>query len=359
MTWPQYSNTIIQGVSDILKSGKVNYWTGKYGRLFEEQFAKYMGLNYCVAVNSGSMALELAITALDLPPQSEIIVPARSYIATANAVLRCGHTPVFADLDYNSNINVHTVHMFMTKKTKAIIVVHIGGVPVDVELLKQHNLPIIEDCAQAHGSRLNDKTVGTFGDIATWSFCNDKAISTLGEGGMVGTNNQKYFHKIWSLKDVGRDFIKSYEIPKEPGYRWLHDHIGTNARMTEIQAFAGLCQLDQLDTFIEMRSENVERYKRILKDTDIKFPSLPSNSIASYWKLNCHSRQRDQLIQNCNFITTGSCSEMYKEKVFKKQESLTYARYFSRYAFTLLIDPTILESQIDNNGEKILECLIY
>jgi dTDP-4-amino-4,6-dideoxygalactose transaminase len=354
MSWPKYSSKILLGVNNIIKSGKVNYWTGKYGRIFEEKFAEYIGLKYCVAVNSGSMALELAIQALQLEPKSEILVPARSYIATASSILRAGHIPVFVDVDINSNISSVDVSHKITKKTKAIIVVHLGGIPADILSLKKYKLPIIEDCSQAHGSRIKDKKVGTFGDLAVWSFCTDKTISTLGEGGMIGTNNKKLFERAWSSKDVGRDYKKSYTTYTTPGYKWIHDHLGTNARMTEIQAYAGIEQLKELDNFIEIRNSNVQYYRKILEDA-VTFPLVQSTDYVSYWKLNLLSYRRKQILEQCDFCSTGSCSELYKEKVFKSNISLPMAQYFNKNSFALLIDPTILVQNIKKKGKKILE----
>ena len=261
---------------------------------------------------------------------------------------------MFVDVDINSNISSVDVSHKITKKTKAIIVVHLGGVPADILSLKKYKLPIIEDCSQAHGSRIKDKKVGTFGDLAVWSFCTDKTISTLGEGGMIGTNNKKLFERAWSSKDVGRDYKKSYTTYTTPGYKWIHDHLGTNARMTEIQAYAGIEQLKELDNFIEIRNSNVDYYKKILEDA-VTFPLVQSTDYVSYWKLNLLSYRRKQILEQCDFCSTGSCSELYKEKVFKSNISLPMAQYFNKNSFALLIDPTIMVKNIKKKGKKILE----
>ena len=341
-------NKLLSGIKDIIDSNKLNYWNGKFGKMFEETFAEYVGVKYCVAVNSGSMALEIAIKSLNLKPQSKIIVPSKSYIATASSVLRCGHIPVFADVDINGNISMASVNEIIDKEVKAIIIVHLGGVPVDVKDFKYSGVKIIEDCSQAHGSRINGKVVGSFGDIAVWSFCHNKVITTMGEGGMIGTNYKKYFDFCWSLKEVGKNINKL-------GKKLIHENIGTNARMTEVQAFFGLHQLNNLSNLIETRNKIVKTYKSLLDNTEINFPIVGSEKIVSYQKLNLISCYRDKYLK-LPFVSLGNTAELYKEPIFKKQKPLFMAKYLSESGFTISLSSNTLRKEIEENCRKIIKC---
>ena len=210
-SWPNYSFDEINKVNKIIKSGKVNYVYGKEGKKFENLFSKWIKRKYSVALTNGTVALELAIKSLKLPANSEIMVTARSFFASASVIVRAGFIPKFLDVDlFDQNILVEDIKKKISKKTKAIICVHLSGNPCQmIEILKiakKYNIKIIEDCAQAHGAEINNKKVGSFGDVAAWSFCNDKIISTLGEGGMISTNSKKIYNFINSYKDHGLSF---------------------------------------------------------------------------------------------------------------------------------------------------------
>ena len=239
--WPHYEQDEIDAVAEVLRSGKVNYWTGTQGREFEREFAESTGIKHAVFVANGTLALELALRALDLPPGSEVITTPHTFIATASAIVAVGLRPVFADIDPDSgNITPETIAAAITPRTSAVIVVHLGGWPARMpeiqELCRSHGLRLIEDCAQAHGAMIGDRHVGTFSDIAAWSFCQDKIITTGGEGGMVGTDDEALWRRMWSYKDHGKSWEAVYERDHPPGFRWLHDDFGSNWRATEMQA---------------------------------------------------------------------------------------------------------------------------
>ena len=202
--WPYYSQNEINRVSKILKSGKVNYWTGNECKNFEEVFKKKFKINYSIAVSNGTVALEAALKVLNLKKDDEVIVSCKSYQSSASAIVNIGAKPVFCDVNFNTqNIDVKYLEKKISRKTKAIICVHLGGWPCEmdklVDIAKKNSLTLIEDCSQAHGAKFNKKYVGSFGDIAVWSFCNDKIISTGGEGGMIGIKKKKKFGKKFGL----------------------------------------------------------------------------------------------------------------------------------------------------------------
>ncbi|MCB1757202.1 MAG: DegT/DnrJ/EryC1/StrS aminotransferase family protein, partial [Gammaproteobacteria bacterium] len=257
-TWPCYSDEEIEKVSSILRSGKVNYWTGEEGRLFEREFAEYIGTRYAIAIANGSLALDLIIQALGISPGDEVIVSPRTFIASVGCIVSAGAIPVFADVDPDSqNITATTVRASLTAKTKAIICVHLAGWPCDMDeimdIAKDKGLWVIEDCAQAHGATYKGRAVGSLGHVAAFSFCQDKIISTGGEGGMITTNDENLWDKIWSLKDHGKSYKAVFEQTHSPGFRWVHNSFGTNARMTEMQSAIGRIQLRRLSDWNRQR----------------------------------------------------------------------------------------------------------
>ena len=243
---------IDQKIQSVIESSA--FIGGKYVMQFEASFSNYVGASCCVGVGNGTDALEIAIEALDIPLGSEIIVPANSFIASSEAVTRSGHKVVFADVDSESYVlSIESVKNLITSKTKAIIAVHLYGHPCDMDeltkLAKKHGIYIIEDCAQAHGARYKDKPVGSIGDVAAWSFCQDKIMSTGGEGGMVTTNDKYLWRKMWEYKDHGKSYEATYERehPEGFGFKWLYESFGTNFRMTEMQAVIGRIQIKRMN----------------------------------------------------------------------------------------------------------------
>ena len=288
--WPYYSKKQINSVKSVLQSGKVNFWTGEYCKLFEKNFANYHKIKYCVTLNSGTSALVCAIESLNLNKGSEIITTPRSYYTSASSIISCGMKPKFSDIDKSTqNLDPKKLEINISKKTRAIICVHLSGLPCDMDsiirIAKNNNILVIEDCSQAHGAVLNKKKVGTFGDIAIWSFCQDKIISTGGEGGMLGTNKSSIYKKVLYLKDNGRNYEKVKKVKYSGNFNYIHDFIGSNYRMTEMQAIIGIDQLKNLNKIIKRRNENAKILDRYFKDLDnIFLLSKKSNVVNAYYR---------------------------------------------------------------------------
>ena len=257
--WPSFSEAEVEAVASVIRSNRVNYWTGTVGREFEREFAAWTGCSHAVALANGTLALDLALKALGIVPGDEVIVTPRTFIASVSCVINAGATPVFVDVDRDSgNISPETIARGITRRTRAIIPVHLAGWPCDMDgiltLARDNELRVIEDCAQAHGARIGDRSVGTIGDIGAWSFCQDKIMTTGGEGGMVTTDDRDLWSAMWSFKDHGKSWEAVYEREHSPGFRWLHESIGTNWRMLEVQAAIGRIQLTQIAQWTERRT---------------------------------------------------------------------------------------------------------
>lgn len=367
--WPYYEEDEIKSVTNILASGKVNYWTGEEGKLFEKEFADYIGVNHCVAVMNGTVALEAALHAIGIGVEDEVIVPSRTFIGTASAVIKVGAKPVVADVDsVTQNITVETVQAVLTANTKAIIVVHLAGWPCDMESLitfaKKHNIKIIEDCAQATGATFKNKKIGSLGDVAAFSFCQDKIITTGGEGGMVATNCLEVWQKIWSLKDHGKSYEAVFHKQHPTGFRWLVDSFGTNFRMTEMQASIGRIQLRKLDNWIALRRRNAailtERFSRIaalritIPNSDIGhayymyYAFIKPDKLKPNWT-------RDRIMEAINAenipCIVGSCSEIYLEQAFQKAQlnpvsRLPVSRELGETSLMFQVHPTLTEEEM-------------
>lgn len=288
--WPSYSKKELNEVNKIISSGKVNYWTNKYGKKFEESFAKFFGCKYAVAVANGSIALDIALDTLNIKNGDEVIVTPRSYVASASCIVKAGAKPIFVDVDSNSqNITAENILKKINKKTKAIICVHLAGWPCEMvkilKIAKQYNIRTIEDCSQAHGAEINGKKVGSFGDIATFSFCNDKIISTLGEGGMITTSNKKLWSRIWSLKEHGKNFQKTKKKTGNNMFKWHVDEIGSNYRLTEIQSAVGIIQLLNLKNNLKKRELNANKLITVCNKIDcLRVPPIPKNIKHAYYR---------------------------------------------------------------------------
>ncbi len=382
-TWPAYSHDEINAVQEVLRSGKVNYWTGNIGQQFQQAFANFCGLNYAVAVSNGTVALELALGALGIGPGDEVIVTSRTFIASVSSICLCGAKPVFADVNRNSqNITADSIQACITSRTRAVMLVHLAGWPCDMEpilkLASDKNLKVIEDCAQSHGARYKNKLVGSFGDVAAFSFCQDKIISTGGEGGMLVTNDESIWQYAWMYKDHGKS-IECAEGNKQTSnglYRWVHDSFGTNFRMTEMQAAIGLIQLQKLDEWVIKRQEHANMLNLCFS----KIPALritePERHVEhAYYKYYAFIKpemlksewNRDKIIQAINAegvpCFAGSCSEVYKEKAFVNAglappESLVVAKELGETSLMFNVHPTIKNHEIQDvcaAVEKVFE----
>jgi len=332
--WPNFSKNLISNVGRILGSGKINYTDGPYGIKFEKEFSKFVGNRYSIAICNGTAALEVAIKSLRLPKNSEIIVPARSFFASASCIVNTGYIPVFADVNLlTQNILIDDIKKKITKKTRAIICVHLAGLPCDMNSIKKlankKKIKIIEDCSQAHGASIDNKQVGSFGDISTWSFCNDKIMSTLGEGGMISTNKKKLYEICKRFINHGTNFKKNKKTEK---FIYNKDYFGTNLRITEIQSYAGLEQLKNLKK-IQKKKENISKsyFDLISKYQNYFDCYYPTKKIKSAWyrfyfflktDIKNYQKLRFKIIKDLRKNNlkcfTGSCPEIYLEKAFKK-----------------------------------------
>lgn len=266
---------------------------GKFISLFEQKFAEYVGINHAVTVCNGTVALHVALLALGIGPGDEVIVPTLTYIASVNAITYTGAKPIFVDsLQSNWQMDPNDIEAKLSKRTRAIMVVHLYGHPCDMDAImdiaRKNNLYVIEDCAEAIGSRFEGQHVGTFGDIATFSFYGNKTITT-GEGGMVVTSDKKIFQKIFHLKGQGL----------AEGREYWHDIIGYNYRMTNICAAIGLAQLEQVETFLTKKRQIANWYSQeFAACPDIKFQPEIGDVYNSYWMCSIlidDSNKRDAL----------------------------------------------------------------
>src|SRR5690606_10824692 len=245
--WPSFTTEEADAVREVILSNKVNYWTGQECRKFEQEFAAWTGCRHAVALSNGTLALDAALKALGIGPGDEVIVTPRTFLASVSCVINAGAKPVFAEVDRDSqNITASTIQAVLTERTRAVICVHLAGWPCDMDpimaLADERGLYVIEDCAQAHGAHYKGRPVGSIGHIGAWSFCQDKIMTTGGEGGMTTTNDQRLWSKMWSLKDHGKSWDALYKQQHPPGFRWLHESFGTNWRMMEMQAAIGRIQ---------------------------------------------------------------------------------------------------------------------
>ncbi|WP_257314205.1 DegT/DnrJ/EryC1/StrS family aminotransferase [Geothrix fuzhouensis] len=368
--WPAYAEDEVEAVTRILRSGKVNYWTGQEGRAFEREYAEAAGCHYGVALMNGTAALELAIRALDLPAGSEVITTPRTFIASASAAVAQGCVPVLADVDPDSgNLTAESIAQVITPKTRAIIAVHLAGWPCDMdpimELAERHGLKVIEDCAQANGATYKGRPVGGLGHVGCFSFCQDKIITTGGEGGMLTTNDEQVWRRAWEYKDHGKSFDAVYHREHAPGFRWLHESFGTNWRMTEIQAVIGRLQLLKLDEWTSLRRQNMD----YLLDALEGHPALrvprpgPGFGHAAY-KAYVYVRpeqlqegwNRDRImIEVANQglpCFSGSCGEIYREEAFTgaglgPEAPLPVAQQLGETSLMFQVHPGLKESHHD------------
>lgn len=373
--WPQYDDDMIEHVADILRSGKVNQWTGTLVRQFEDIYANYFGTKHAIAISNGTAALEICLHVLKLKKTDQVIVTSRSFIASASAITLAGATPIFVDVDPNSqNITLGNIINATTEHTKAVILVHLAGWPCDVddivEWCHSRNIHVVEDCAQSHGAKYKDKYLGTFGDINAWSFCQDKIISTGGEGGMITTNNTELYNLAWSYKDHGKNLEKVNTKNNSQLFRWIHDSIGTNARMTEIQASIGIDSLVKLEQWIEHRRESAEIFNNAFADLSICRLTIPDDKYYhSYYKYYFFIRPeylapghtRDSIIQDIRshdiVCSQGSCGEINRELAYNIDVDVPVSKELFDTAIMLCVDPSITHTAIQESARIIRQIL--
>ncbi|WP_100658724.1 DegT/DnrJ/EryC1/StrS family aminotransferase [Alteromonas flava] len=367
--WPSVSDDEKSAVMAVLDSNRVNYWTGQEGREFEREFAHLQGVSHAIAVTNGTVALDLAWVALDLPKGSEVIVTSRTFLASVSSIVLAGLVPVFADVDRDSqNISAATIAEKITPKTGAILCVHLAGWPCDMDsinaLAKAHDLYVVEDCAQAHGAMYKGKPVGGLGDIAAWSFCQDKIMTTGGEGGMVTTNSESFWNTMWSFKDHGKSWQAVYEREHPPGFRWLHESFGTNWRMGEMQAAIGRCQVKKMPEWTKLRNQYAEQILATARALPgLRVPQVPDDIVHAYYKCYVFAEpsqlkagwDRDRIMQTLVDrgvpCFSGSCSEVYLEKAFdntgfRPSAPLVNAQELGETSLMFLVHPTLTEAEI-------------
>jgi hypothetical protein len=393
--WPSFTPEEAEAVQRVLLSNRVNYWTGTEGREFEKEFAAYCGTQHAIALANGSVALELALHALGIGPGDEVITTARTFIASASCIVMRGATPVLADVDpVSQNVTAETIRPLITPATRAIIAVHLAGWPCDMEpilaLAREHGLKVIEDCAQAHGASYQGRPVGSLGDVAAFSFCQDKIMTTGGEGGMLTTNDTALWEKAWAFKDHGKSFDAVYRRQHPPGFRWLHESFGTNWRLTEMQSAIGRIQLRRLDDWIASRRRNAAILSAGLANIPgLRLTEPPAEIGHAFYKYYAFIRPelfagnpksdsqnskfdpasiRDRVMNAVNAegipCFSGSCSEIYLENAFLDaglgpQERLTVARELGETSLMFLVHPTLSEQDIRETVrvvEKVMSC---
>jgi hypothetical protein len=368
--WPFFDEDEIEAVSAVMRSGKVNYWTGDQGKLFEREYADTLGSRYAIALANGTVALELALYAFGVGHGDEVITTSRTFIASASCAVARGAVPIIVDVDpVSQNMTVETIQASVTPKTKAIIVVHLAGWPCEMDEImafaEQHGIKVIEDCAQAHGATYKGRLVGSIGHAAAFSFCQDKIMTTGGEGGLLVTNDEVAWKKAWAYKDHGKSYDAVFNRQHPPGFRWLHESFGTNWRMTEMQAAIGRLQLRKLPEWTAKRRKNA----RVLQDGFSRIHGLrvtfpPDYVNHAYYKyyvfiepsLYRDGWTRDRIVSLVNEAGvpcfSGSCSEIYLEKAFEVLPSrpvnrLPVAKELGDNSLMFLVHPTLGDSEME------------
>ncbi|MBS7842109.1 DegT/DnrJ/EryC1/StrS aminotransferase family protein [Pseudomonas fluorescens] len=368
--WPSFTEEEANAAKNVILSNKVNYWTGQEARHFETEFAEWTGTRYAVALANGTVALDLALKALGVGPGDEVIVTSRTFLASVSSIVNAGATPIFADVDPDSqNIIAQTIRAVVTARTKALICVHLAGWPCDMDsimsLANELNLKVIEDCAQAHGATYNGRSVGSIGHVGAWSFCQDKIMTTGGEGGMVTTNDRQLWADMWSYKDHGKSWEAVYERQHSPGFRWLHERFGTNWRMLEVQAVIGRIQLRRMKEWQVSRIQNANRIWDVARQLPaLRVPLIPNTIEHAAYK--CYvfvrpdqlksgwSRDRilDEIVASGVPAFSGSCSEVYLEKAFdntgwRPVNRLANAKELGETSLMFLVHPTLTPQEME------------
>ena len=378
--WPSFTQKEADAVSRVLLSNKVNYWTGQECREFEKEFAQFAETQYAVALANGTVALDVALKALGIGAGDDVIVTSRTFLASASSIVTAGANPIFADVELDSqNISAETIEAVLTPNTKAIICVHLAGWMCDMDpimqLAQEKGLYVIEDCAQAHGAKYKGKSAGSIGHIAAWSFCQDKIMTTGGEGGMVTTNDEELWKKMWSYKDHGKNFDSIYNKQHPPGFRWLHDSFGTNWRMMEMQAVIGRIQLKMMPEWTAKRMANMEKIYAAFADSPYFSVHRPSDEYVHaaykcYVQVNTdrlpEGWSRDRIMTEMNALGvpcfSGSCSEVYLEHAFdgtawRPTQRLQNAQKLGETSLMFLVHPTLTENNIQTTEYGIQQVI--
>ncbi|ENV43176.1 DegT/DnrJ/EryC1/StrS family aminotransferase [Acinetobacter schindleri] len=378
--WPSFTQEEADAVSQVLLSNKVNYWTGQECREFEKEFAHFAETKYAVALANGTVALDVALKALGIGAGDDVIVTSRTFLASASSIVTVGANPIFADVELDSqNISAQTIEAVLTPNTKAVICVHLAGWMCDMDpimqLAAEKGLHVIEDCAQAHGAKYKGKSAGSIGHVAAWSFCQDKIMTTGGEGGMVTTNDETRWKKMWSYKDHGKNFDSIYNKQHPPGFRWLHDSFGTNWRMMEMQAVIGRIQLKKMPEWTAKRLANMEKIYAAFADSPYFSVHRPSGDYVHaaykcYVQVNIDALpegwSRDRIMQEISALNvpcfSGSCSEVYLEHAFdgtpwRPAQRLENAQKLGETSLMFLVHPTLSDESINKTVTAIQQVI--
>ena len=378
--WPNFTEEEANAARDVILSNKVNYWTGQECRQFEKEFAAWAETDYAVALTNGTVALDVALKAVGVGPGDEVVVTPRTFLASASCIVNAGAVPVFADVNRDSqNITAETIRDVLSSRTKAVICVHLAGWPCEMdpimELATQHGLKVIEDCAQAHGARYKGRSVGSIGHVGAWSFCQDKIMTTGGEGGMVTTNDETLWRSMWSFKDHGKSWQAVYECVHPPGFRWLHESFGTNWRMMEVQAAIGRIQLHRMKNWHTERMWNACTIWDTARHLPgLRVPVLPSTIEHAAYK--CYvfvdpsvlkpDWNRDRILEKIVLqgvpCYTGSCSEVYLEKAFegtgwRPARRLPVAQELGETSLMFLVHPGLKKTEISQTVQALAAVL--
>lgn len=368
--WPYFADDETSAALGVLKSGRVNQWTGTEVVSFEGEFARHLGVRHATALANGSVALDTALSVLGIGPGDEVVVTPRSFVASASCIVLRGAVPVFVDVDPDSqNITARAVEEAVTPRTKAVIAVHLAGWPCEMDALsalcREKGLFLVEDCAQAHGAKTGGKPAGSFGHFAAFSFCQDKIMTTGGEGGMLVTNDDDLWKRAWSFKDHGKNHDAAFCGGPSGGFRWMVKSFGTNYRMTEVQAAIGRVQLRKLDGWVERR----RRLASILTEGFEPLEALrvvrpPDHVHHSYYKYYAFVRperllpgwSRDRVLSALaeKGIPCGSgiCPEIYREQAFEGCEWKTGGSGRSRLEAARTLGETSLMFQVHPTLEE-------
>ncbi|WP_136067211.1 DegT/DnrJ/EryC1/StrS family aminotransferase [Modicisalibacter radicis] len=367
--WPCFTEQEADAVRRVLLSNKVNYWTGSEGRSFEREFAEATGSEFAIAVANGTTALDLALKGLGIGVDDEVLVTSRTFLASVSSIAIAGATPVFVDVDRDTQtISPRAVVEAITPRTRAIIAVHLAGWPCEMDSLMaiaaQYDLYLIEDCAQAHGARYKGRSVGSLGHVGCWSFCQDKIISTGGEGGMVTTSDAALWKRMWAYKDHGKSWDAVYERSHPPGFRWLHESFGTNWRLTEMQSAIGRIQLARLPEWTRQRQANARQiWDCAGRCRGLRVPHVPEHIDHAAYKCYVFVEpqvldagwSRDRIVAELNErgvpCYAGSCSEVYREKAFEGTGwrpvlPLPIAGELGETSLMFLVHPTLTNEEI-------------
>lgn len=374
--WPSFTEEEADAVRDVVLSNKVNYWTGQECREFEKEFATWASTEYAIALANGTVALDLALNALGIGRGDEVIVTPRTFLASVSSIVNAGAIPVFAEVDRDSqNITAQTIQAVLTPRTRGVICVHLAGWPCDMdpimELAALHDLKVIEDCAQAHGATYKGRPVGSIGHIGAWSFCQDKIMTTGGEGGMVTTNDRSLWSKMWSFKDHGKSWEAIYEREHPSGFRWLHESFGTNWRMIEVQGVIGRIQLRRMAEWRASRINYAERIWALARELKgLRAPVVPEDYVHAAYKCYVFVEpqqlkadwDRDRILSAISALGvpcfSGSCSEVYLEKAFdntgwRPEARLAVAKELGETSLMFMVHPTLTEAEIEKTCDVI------